>query len=404
MSLNGTKLLSLRGFNGNKELNLFCASRFIRAIGSELIGLFVPIYLYGLGYPVYSIILFYWLWAFYFVVFSCLGARIISKIGLKRAMLFSAVFKIVYLLGLRYIAGSTFLFWFLPFVHSCTGLFDVFAYHLIFLRNSEVFNRGKQLSFIRAMVMLAGIITPAIGGYLIFYYNFNLLYAVGAMITLISTIPLFLTKEVYEKMHFTYKALFREIVARRNVHITVSYSGYAIEFLVGWVIWPVFMFVILGTTKETGLAVTISTIAAFLVLFIVGKLTDGWDKLKLLKIGTLLYCLGWLGRIFATSYSRIIYTSSFKKLAEKVLHIPWSTFSYDIASKRKDGFLFFVYKEVVFKLSRVIVLPFIMLLFYFKPDAFKISFIIAAAFSLGYIALTKEVKFSKRKLRGKLLA
>jgi len=49
----------------------------------SLINIFVPIYLYQLNYPIYSIIFFYFLVSLSFVIFSYPGAKIVSKIGVK---------------------------------------------------------------------------------------------------------------------------------------------------------------------------------------------------------------------------------------------------------------------------------------------------------------------------------
>jgi len=46
-------------------------------------------------------------------------------------------------------------------------------------------------------------------------------------------------------------------------------------------------------------------------------------------------------------------------------------------------------REIIFNLSRIIVLPFIILLFYINVHPFQISFIIAALFTLLYPLLGK---------------
>ncbi len=57
--------------------------------------------------------------------------------------------------------------------------------------------------------------------------------------------------------------------------------------------------------------------------------------------------------------------------------------SYDLAFRERP-FLFLLAREIVFNLARVLILPFLALLFYFYPQAFVPAFLTAAAFSLLY--------------------
>ncbi|MFH1246956.1 MAG: hypothetical protein V1644_01115, partial [Candidatus Micrarchaeota archaeon] len=155
------------------------------------------------------------------------------------------------------------------------------------------------------------------------------------------------------------------------------------------IIWPVFLITILDTVANTGFVVTVSMLVSLLLFYYIGKITDKYDKLKILRLSTFLYFFGWLGRIFVNAPLTVFLVDSYKHTAEKVLQVPWSAKCCDIAIK-EDYFEFIVAREIIFNLSRVIVLPFLMLIFYVNFFAFTISFIIAALFSLGYMFLAKR--------------
>src|SRR3989344_2213516 len=91
-------------FFKNKELNHFYLAVSIMTFADALINIFVPIYLYQLNYPIYKIIFFYFLVSLSFVIFSYHGAKIVSKIGVKHSILWSAPFLMIYYLGLRIIS------------------------------------------------------------------------------------------------------------------------------------------------------------------------------------------------------------------------------------------------------------------------------------------------------------
>jgi len=162
-----------------------------------------------------------------------------------------------------------------------------------------------------------------------------------------------------------------------------------VETIIGRIIWPIFLIVILMTVYKTGLVVTLSMIISLSLFYFIGNLTDKYDKIKLLKIGTSLYFVAWLGRIFADSTLKIFLIDSYKNMAEKILHVPWAAKSYDLA-KQRGYFRFLVGREVIFNLSRIIILPLLIFLFYFDIYPFIISFIIAAVSSIGYVFLGKE--------------
>jgi len=122
----------------------------------------------------------------------------------------------------------------------------------------------------------------------------------------------------------------------RKEHIPafLSFTGYAVESIIGRILWPVFLIIVLLTTEEVGLIVTLSLIASIILFYFIGKLTDKTkNKEKLLKTGTALYFFGWVARLFATTPLKVLIIDSCKGFSEQILQVPWSTESYNIAVK-----------------------------------------------------------------------
>ena len=122
--------------------------------------------------------------------------------------------------------------------------------------------------------------------------------------------------------------------------------------------------------------------------YLIGKITDKFNKSRLLKIATGFYVMAWLGRLLANATLKIFLIDSYKNLSEKFLEVPWSTISYDLASQ-ENPYLFIVVREIVYNLARVIVLPLIILIFYINFHPFLISFALAAGCSLLYPRVSK---------------
>ncbi len=220
-------------------------------------------------------------------------------------------------------------------------------------------------------------------------YSFSLLYFIGSGILLLGTIPLFLTKDHRKSVKFTQKEIFKRILTKKRRGELISYAGYAVEYIIGVIIWPIFLITILLTVQKTGLIVTLSMISSLVAFYFIGKLTDRFERIKLVRFATLFYSVSWIFRIFANSQLKIIIIDSYKNFTQIFLQVPWAAHSCDLAVK--DGcFPFIVGREMIFNLIRIIVLPFLMLVFYINYHPFIITFIIAGVFSLGYGALNKK--------------
>lgn len=261
-----------------------------------------------------------------------------------------------------------------------------YGYHINYITHSNKKKRGREISFLYTLVITVAAIAPLVGGVIASTLGFSILYMIGSAILFLGTIPLFLTKDNYERIKFSQEGLFKKIFRKKNRGTLISFSGYAIEASVGGVIWPIFLITILATVSKTGLIVTLSMVTSIFLFYFIGKMTDKYDKIKIIKKATIFYSIAWIARIFATTSTRIFFIDSYKNITEKILHVPWIAKTYDIASK-EGYFQFLVSREVIFNLSRVIFLPFIILVFSFASSPFIITFIIAAIFTTGYAFL-----------------
>ena len=64
----------------SRELKLFYGSVWLMNLAEGMIAIFVPVYLFKLGYPLPQIFLFYLLVSLFFVIAAAPGARIVSAL------------------------------------------------------------------------------------------------------------------------------------------------------------------------------------------------------------------------------------------------------------------------------------------------------------------------------------
>lgn len=389
MSLLGYHNHHIHAFLKNKDMNEIYLSYGITNFALGLISVFEPIYLLRLNYSIPLVLLYFLLSSLGFLLFAKTGAIIVSKIGTKYSIMISMLILIFCFLGLRFLPNFPVLFFIIPFIKSLKLVLYNFSFHLNFMNHSEKRNRGKEVSMIQAVALFASLASPLLGGVIAGFLNFNFLFLTGSLLLLTAIIPLFFLKENRPMVLSADKINLKKFFSKENFPLTLNFGGYAIESWVGIVIWPIFLFVILKNIQTVGLIVTLASIATFFIFYFMGVKTDKTSKPKLIKLATVFYFFSWIGRMFVNDFNTMFLADVYKNTTQHILHIPWSAYSYDVAA-RSDYFNFIVRREFIFNLSRVIIIPIIILLFLINFHPFTLSFVMAAVFSIFYALLPKE--------------
>jgi len=376
-------------FLKNKELNLFYLAITITTFVESMIGIFVPIYFYNLGYSIPLILLFFLLDALFYVIFAYPVAKVVTKIGAKHAILVSTPLSIIYYIGLYFITSNWAFFVILPLLWAIRRAFYYNGYHVNYINHSDRKNRGKEISFLSALAMIVSVLGPVFGGFIAYYYGFIVLYIIGSMILILGSLVLMFTPDCYTKLDFNSKDMLKEFLTKKYAGILITFIGYSFETIIGKIIWPIFLIVILVSTQKTGLIVTLTMLLSLALFYFIGKITDKHRKEIMIKFGTALYFFAWVARIFADTATKIFFIESYKHVAEKVLYIPYNAKNYDLAEK-EGYFKFIVIRDFYFNLIRSIFYPFLMLIFVINFYPFIICFILAAVASMGYIFFAKD--------------
>lgn len=363
-------------------------SVFIMNLAESMICLFVPIYLFSLNYSVVSILLFFFIGYVGNVVFAIPIAKIVSKIGAKHAVLLSVPFLIAYYFGLRILPESPWLFFILPFGITFRALLYNFGFELNFLEHFDKNKVGGQLSTLSILSIMSTVLSPLIAGLIIAYFGYGLIFIIGSIILFISTLPLFISNDCKHTIDFTLKDITKIFTARKSANMLLSFSGYAIESSIGRNIWPVFLIITFGAVQKVGYIAAIAAFLTVIVISVTGKLADKYNPKKLLSFGTMLYFFGWIGCLLADTALKTFLANSYRSVMERFVILPWQSLLYRMVNK-ENYFRLAVLQDMTYNASRVLVLPFIMLIFIFNYYPYHISFIIAAAFTLLYPLLNK---------------
>ncbi|OGF45837.1 hypothetical protein A2533_00915 [Candidatus Falkowbacteria bacterium RIFOXYD2_FULL_35_9] len=131
-----------------------------------------------------------------------------------------------------------------------------------------------------------------------------------------------------------------------------------------------------------GLVSSIIILVSIIVRLIVGEYSDKLSKKKILKLGTALYAIGWIFKIFVFTGFQIFIASTYHNFAEIVMRTPYDALMYDKAAdsgKMVDEYN--TMREIALNFGRILIILLIIAGFYFTGDL-TLSFILAAVTSL----------------------
>ena len=364
----------------NKELSEIYIMMSLRTMAMSLISIFIPVYLYTLGYSIPSIILFFLVMSSTHALLCTTAAKISSRIGLKHCMILSVVFYFLYYTMLAGLGPGNQLIYFMAVLFGAGQALFWIPFHTYFSTLTDVKKRGEEVALLDMFPSILSIIAPLLGGIIIFFFGFGSLFLIGLATLMVSPIPLFATKDI--KMPFKF-SLRVEGFDRKVAASLVSYSSQINDTL-----WPIFIFGIVGSAAVLGGIVAFSVLIGFVAVWIVGKMCDRGYRKKLLSLGSIGQSVLWGFRSLATSFVHVLSLESVWRVVSKFVDVPYNSAYYERAKKTKEKLEFSVLREIAIHGSIVIGFALIYI-FYNQIPGMASIFIIASIGPLFGILIEK---------------
>lgn len=370
-------------FSSQKEINHMYAHITIGHIGIALVGIFIPIYFYTIGYTIQQILLFELLYAIWYIALTPVAIEFIKATCINKAFMLSVPFRILFFLLLVYIKEFSILFYILPILLALRFTIFNLAFHFNMIDHSDNKKTGKNFALIHILMSFGSFLAPYLGALVITFLGFDAVIYVTTFILIISIFPLMGVQETCLVGELDHKRVWKGIFDKQQPEIFMTHAGYAIEAQVGKILWPLFLFIFLGNVEKVGLITSISLFVAAIAFYIIGKISDEKGRRKLIRQGTTTYSASWVTRLFGFNPSFIVFSDIFRNIAEKMMIIPWSAYSYEIA-KKKRPYEYLASREIAISVVRVFITPILIIVFDFLPitSAFIFSFVLAAVTTL----------------------
>ncbi len=339
-----------RQFTRDAELNELYASLAIRHFCLALISTFVPLYFIKVGFSLQQIFIYYAIVVSTQLIGIPVAAKFASRYGFKHSMMISSPLTVMFFVILYSINDVN---WLLVSVAGVfCGLGNIFfrmGMHLNTAKNSHGSKRGTEIGTIKIVESIFKAVAPLIGGLILAFLNYQTLFLVVCVCLIASSIPLFLSKDYHEPIHFD----MLKSLKNHKIHHTMSFLASGVEYDANSVVWPIAIFYILGGSYEKiGWLASTSLLIGVVVLFITGKWVNKNRKL-VMKITSFGLVITWLFRSVTQSGIQLFALESVYNSLENGYYVAGDATIYD-RSEVQGLMKYIFYYQVMLNLGRLI--------------------------------------------------
>lgn len=301
------------------ELNSVYIAMSLKTFAFSLIVLFIPIYLYNLGYS-FRVILTY----FAFVYLLCsvgeyVAGLLVSRYGSRYILAISFPLMAISFMFLLTLGTYHWPLWFLAFIAALPQPLFWIPYHDNFSKAKHKKTAGKEIGKLGILVAIFGALGPIIGGVVAEEFGMQVTIAISTIILLAAIPPLFRGKEIVRKRPMNMS----NFAIKRNWRDMIAYGGYGIEASASMVLWPFFLFLIIGTYKGVGFIATFALLLTISVMIFAGKVTDKYEKKKVLRVGGALNFIIGISRVVVSSIGGAYFVNTISSISQVFLHVPF---------------------------------------------------------------------------------
>lgn len=367
--------------------NSLYTAKTLNFAASGLLGIFMPIFLYNLFDSNFQLVMMWYLTGILlYLALIPYGAQFLDQFGFRKALQVSALVGALHYVVFYFMNKETAL-WLIPTSIITLTIWRMtywLPYHIKFAQFTEKKNRGKQLSLMLATASLLGIFAPVIAGAIITHLEFKILFIITIVLLLASAIPYITIPRTHEKYTWSYRKTWKQLFAKKNRTLVVPLVADGAENAVGIIIWPIFIFEILnGNYFEVGAISTLIIGSTVIIQLVTGKYVDGKIKKEyMLKLGSIMYSLGWILKIFVATSFHIFAAGAYHSVMKVFTRTPFDTLVYEIAADQGHYIdEFTALREMAIGVGRVIMLIIAVVVSLYASIAW--TFALAAVASLG---------------------
>lgn len=377
-----------------RDIFALLTNRVLFRLGFGMVGIFLPIFFYQLfGDSLSTLLVLYAVLYALSVPLVPLGALLLGTLGIRRMLILSVPFAALSVSALYYAPA---------YPELATALFVVaiiiyrvlywVPYHTDLAHFIGRGGTGGYMAVYKNFIAVMDALTPLLGGFLIASFGFGNVFVFAGVVLLATIIPTRVVREVYERYSWGFVETFRKLTAQKNRALLYAYMADGAQSVVTAVIWPVFIFELLGENYiSVGLVATLTTVMILVLNVSVGKFFDHVGERKALTYSSILAATGWVVKFFVDSAFQVFVADTYHRLGTAANRMSFDAATYEHSADNGHYIdEFTTLKEMALNIGRVLMLIAVGVLLYTVGNI-RLVFVLAAGATMAMVALNRQL-------------
>jgi len=352
--------------DNNKNLKYLYGVRVARDLVNKLAFFFLPIYLFEFGQKsgfydftglpeftrgILSLAIYYILVGTIGAVIVIPAAKIIGKVGYQKTMISSYIFRLIALLFMFMSSQVAWVLFIAVIFDSLQSVLFWPSYYTVLSQNTLKNHMGQDLGILQFLLQLIAVVSPAISGYIALISGLESLFLVALVGNLIGFILVLQMSLPYKKDEVSFTEFFAWLREKQFRKLVVSFAGRYINDAALYV-WPLYVFIFLGSVDKVGYLYTASLFIAMLFTFFVSIYIDHNKSRKPFFMSGGVLAFLWIIR---TQFLSILGIALIDVVDRLTSNFHWLFFDM-VMMKRGMGsnaLSYFAYREVILHMTTV---------------------------------------------------
>jgi len=337
---------------------------FFRSLAFGMLGIYVPVFVYLKGLEVGDGWLFGVRWLLVYVILVRVvtmlavfpAAKFIDVKGFRWSVLLASLISIGGFGSLVLVDRS--IWWLLP-AAVMTGL-EIALYWIprlsMNVSDGHKSNIGWEIGMRNLIDRGVAVLGPFAGGMIVSLWGFGVLFALGIVVLIMSTLPLFFMSKHEHKDGVKLSAFLKFI--KKDRISALSFVGHGMsDVTVGWV-WPLFVFVVVGGVRELGAVTSAVLVVSMLGVWVASRSFDrlrslgGEEDEKMYVSANILTAVMMFIRGFARNIWMVFGLDLVYQVVFPLMVIPLHGYVYTLA-EREGEVQVFSYREFLYSAGAV---------------------------------------------------
>lgn len=332
----------------------------------SLIGIFVPVYLYSLGFSFVEILLYSLGFSLIYLIMIPISVKILKHIGFKYTLLLSLPIYLLHIISINFLTES------ILFYHVAWLTFGLYisifwpAMHSEIALSGSNKHRSSQIGTLQIVSTIFATLAPLIGGFILELFGYLPLLVFSSVFVLFGLLPLLFSKDIkLIKYDFNYVDYIRLINNKKYKFSKIPFSFEGIENLLSLTFWPVLVFIFLSSNFLL-LGTLVSGVSFLSVILIVSfkAYLDRTSKTTVLNFLSKGLSLNWFFRFFVILFGSIFiyFVDALGKLLYSVFSLSYVSIFYNNA-KNSLFMDYIILRELYLHTFKIIFIMFLILVF-----------------------------------------